>query len=98
VTHNGFRTWDEGAALTSRDWFGIGAAYAKQLRVGDLRIVPVLAHEVLYYGFIVPVFRSISGRRRTGLRRMGYFVSGVFAGLRTPLDHDSMLYREAPAS
>jgi len=45
VTHHGFRTWDEGRALSRRDWFGIGATYAKQVKTLDVRIVPVLIHE-----------------------------------------------------
>jgi glycosyltransferase involved in cell wall biosynthesis len=92
VVHHGFRTWAQGRSLTRRDWYGIGAAYAKQLKCGNLGIVPVIAHEVLWFGLMKPVAGFLVGRRRNGLRRIGYFVSGFVAGLRTAVDAKRMLY------
>jgi GT2 family glycosyltransferase len=92
VIHHGFRTWLQGRSLTRRDWYGIGAAYAKQLKCHNLAIVPVIAHEVLWFGLIKPVARFMVGHRRNGLRRIGYFASGLVAGLRTPVDARTMLY------
>jgi GT2 family glycosyltransferase len=95
VVHHGFRTWSEGQELTRRDWYGIGAAYAKQIKIGDVRIIPVIAHEVLYYGMLIPVVHQLMGRRRTGLRRLAYFSAGLFKGIRTPLDRSTLLYGQA---
>ena len=83
VVHHGFRTWIQGRSLTRRDWYGIGAAYAKQLKCHNLAIVPVIAHEVIWFGLIKPVAHFLVGHRRNGLRRIGYFASGLVAGLRT---------------
>ena len=99
VVHHGFRTWIQGRSLTRRDWYGIGAAYAKQLKCRNLAIIPVIAHEVLWFGLIKPIGRFLIGHRRNGLRRIGYFASGLVAGLRTPVDGRTMLYvDEEPAT
>jgi GT2 family glycosyltransferase len=98
VIHHGFRTWAEGKSLTRRDWYGIGAAYAKQLKCCNFAIVPVIAHEALWYGMIKPIARFAFGRRRTGLRRIGYFATGFVAGLRTPLDRRTLLYLDEATS
>ncbi len=98
VVHHGFRTWEQGRWLTRRDWYGIGAAYVKQLKCRNLRIVPVIAHEVVWFGLIKPVGLFLLGRRHTGLRRIGYFVSGFVAGLRTPVDVTTMLYVDREAT
>jgi glycosyltransferase involved in cell wall biosynthesis len=55
VVHHGFRTWVEGRSITRRDWFGIGAAYAKQLKCRNSTIVAVIAHEVVWFGVVKPV-------------------------------------------
>ena len=95
VVHHGFRTWAQGRSLTRRDWYGIGAAYAKQLKCRNLAIVAVIAHEVVWFGLIKPVAGFLFGRRHNGLRRIGYFASGLVAGLRTPVDalHDAVRRR-----
>jgi glycosyltransferase involved in cell wall biosynthesis len=94
VVHHGFRTWDQGRSLTRRDWYGIGATYAKQLRCRNVAILAVIAHEVLWFGLVTPIVGILSGRRRNGLRRITYFTSGMIAGLRTPMDGRTMLYAD----
>jgi glycosyltransferase involved in cell wall biosynthesis len=93
VTHHGFRTWDEGRALTRRDWFGIGATYAKQVKSLDVRIVPVLVHEVVFRGLILPVARALRGLPPRGLKQIVYFLRGFAAGLKTPVDRATSMYR-----
>jgi GT2 family glycosyltransferase len=92
VIHHGFRTWAEGRSLARRDWYGIGAAYVKQVKCGNLGILPVIAHEVIYFGLAKPLFLLLIGRRRNGLRRIGYFGAGFVRGLQTPVDSATMLY------
>jgi hypothetical protein len=92
VVHHGFWTWVEGRSLTRRDWSGIGAACAKQLKCRNLAIVTVIAHEVVWFGLIKPVVGVLIGRRHNGVRRIGYFTSGFIAGLRTPVDARTVLH------
>lgn len=93
VLHHGFRTFAEGRDLTRRDWYGIGAAYAKQVKRVDPRIVPVLAHEVLFYGLLEPMVHAPAGHRLRGLKRLYHFGAGLVHGLRTPLDPTTLVYR-----
>jgi len=98
VVHTGFRTWGEGRSLARRDWYGIGAAYAKHVKCGRWAILPVLAHEVVWQGLVQPVGRWLLGERKAGPRRMWYFVGGLIAGLRTPLERPHLLYRPATSN
>ncbi len=95
VTHHGFRTWYEGRALTRRDWFGIGATYAKLFKTLDVRIGPILIHEVVVRGVLQPLTRALRGLRPHGLKQIVHFLRGTAAGLRTPLDQTTGAYRPA---
>jgi hypothetical protein len=97
VAHHGFRTWSQGGRdLTRRDWYGIGAAYAKQLKCGHVAVPAVLAHEVIYVGFFESALRTLTRRGSIGLRRVGYFLTGFARGLRTPVDRRTGLFRRSP--
>ena len=93
VTHHGFRTWDEGRQLTRRDWFGIGATYAKSVKTLNPRIVPVLIHDVVIRGLLQPMARGLQGLRPRGLKQIPYFLGGFWAGLRRPLNRTTCIYR-----
>lgn len=92
VVHHGFRTWEDGRELTKRDWFGIGATYAKFVKARRAAILPVLAREVLGDGLLRPLSAVLRGRRPVGLRRTWYFASGMRAGWRTRLDESTQNY------
>ena len=98
VIHHGFRTWNEGQDLTRRDWYGIGAAYAKHAKGLNLRILPVILHEVVFFGLVKPIYLAFTGRRLEGLKRLPYFAAGFARGMRTPVDRKTMLYRPRAAS
>jgi glycosyltransferase involved in cell wall biosynthesis len=55
VVHDGYRTWDEGRSLTKRDWYGIGAAYAKPIRAGRLSAIIVVAYEGIWRAALLPL-------------------------------------------
>ena len=96
VVHHGFRTFREGRALARRDWYAIGAMYAKPIRSGHWSIVLVAVIELLAYGFWPPVSQILRLQRPVGLSRTVAFVRGFIRGLRVPIRGD--LRRSATAS
>lgn len=95
VVHDGFRTWSEGRELTKRDFFGIGAAYAKPLKAGHPRAAIVVAYEGIWRSLLSPLAELARFRRPTGLKRFVHFWRGFVAGCRTPIDRDTMRFVEA---
>ncbi len=69
VVHDGFRTWEEGRQLTERDWYGIGAAYSKPIRVGQVRGLVVVLYEGIWRALLHPLAQVFRLRRPTGLKR-----------------------------
>jgi len=92
VLHAGFRTWEEGRVLSRRDWYGIGAAYAKPLRCGHWRFAAVPAYEFGRFALWPPVSDLLRGRRPRGLGRIGAFLRGFARGWRTPVDRQTLLF------
>jgi glycosyltransferase involved in cell wall biosynthesis len=97
VTHDGFRTWEEGKALTKRDWYGIGAAYAKPIRAGKLATVVVVAYEGIWRAVLLPFAPLLRMKRPQGLRRGWYFWRGFARALTMPVDRRSLLFAEQAA-
>ena len=81
VVHYGFRAASEGAHYAFETYRGIGGAFARHLRAGDLGAGVVLAHHL---GIIARemVRQSVRYRRPGGLSRLRGFVSGIATGLR----------------
>lgn len=94
VLHDGFRTWQEGRDLTRRDWYGIGAAYAKPIRAGRLKAGVVVLYEGVWMAAIRPLGALFARRRPQGLRRAVYFWRGFLHGLRLPVDRVTLLFAD----
>lgn len=92
VVHDGFRTWAEGRELTRRDWYGIGAAYAKPIAARRFGAIVVVAYEGVWRAIVQPWQPVLSGQRPQGLKRGAYFWKGFVAGLRTPVDRQTLLF------
>ena len=92
VVHYGFRTWAEGKSLTSRDFFGTGAAYSKPFRSGRLRLAVVPLWELLRHAVWPPMFDVLCLRKPRGWKRITGFVAGMVRGLRTPLDSHTLRF------
>lgn len=84
VTHQGLRTWAEADSVVYNYLYGIGATIAKHIKIGNWSIAYVVfalagrwtfTHPAMDYGF------------RPGRRvRLSGFLSGLKAGLATPVD------------
>lgn len=89
VFHRGFRMWSEARRLLRDASFGIGAAYGKHLRLGDIAIMPTV---------VLETFRCISWRRLirlqrySGIGRLISFFNGMLAGLRFKVDRAKATY------
>ncbi len=94
VVHDGFRTHAEGSALSRRDWYGIGAAYAKPLKCGRWGFWPVPAYEFFVKALWPPLHDLLRLRRPRGVTRITAFIRGFVAGWRTPVDAKTLLFRD----
>ena len=92
VVHHGFRTWEEGRALTRRDWFGMGTSCAKPIRVGRWDALVVVLWEGICIAVLKSAFDTLRRRRLSGLRQGWYFWRGFVTGWRHPLDRQTMCF------
>ncbi len=86
VIHDGFRTWQQGRELTKRNWYAIGAVYAKPLKCGQWSILPVILYEVLVVALWGPLSNILRLKKPQGLRMFLYFCQGFIQSLKTPID------------
>lgn len=93
VVHHGFRTWEEGRQLARRDWTGMGAGYAKFLRSGRWRVMPVIVHDLFVVGLGHPLRRLLRVSAPRGIRNPAYFLSGFMRGLARPVDRQDLTFR-----
>ncbi len=91
VLHSGFRRHDEGRAMSRRDWFGIGAAYAKPLKAGHLDFLPIPAYEFFRNALWPPVRNLLQFKKPSSMAGVIYFWKGVVWSWRMPLDKKSLL-------
>lgn len=92
VTHNGFRTWQEGKALSKRNWIGIGATYVKPLKCGYWKIIPIIFYEALYIALLPPLWNLLRLKKPNGLKQIFFFCEGFIKGLFTPVDRETIMY------
>ena len=93
VVHDGFRTWHEGRELTRRDLTGIGLAFAKPIRTGHLRALPVVVWEGIVLATLKPLRTTARTRRFSGVKQSWYFWRSFGRGLRHPIDPIALVYR-----
>ena len=89
VTHHGFRNWQEGRPMMRRVGIGVGAAYMKHLRLGDVAVLPTLLIEWLR---CVRWGRLLLLRRRSGLARFLFYVKGMRTSFRYRIDRATRTY------
>ena len=83
VIHHGIRKWESGDDLFYRYLYGIGGAYAKALKQYGLSFLVVMLRFAGRWVFSRPVVEF--GRTPGRWNRLRGFLSGFFAGCRTPV-------------
>jgi len=94
VLHYGYRTHAEGRDLSRRDWHAIGAAYAKPLKAGYWRFWIIPAYEFFVCALWPPIADLLRLRKPRGVTRITAFLRGFVAGWRTPIDRETLLFRQ----
>lgn len=89
VIHHGFRAWADASILKRRSGYATAAAHMKQLRVGDIAILPTLFYDWLH---VVSLPRLLLMRRHSGVGYAWWYVKGAVASWRYPVDRMSRLY------
>jgi glycosyltransferase involved in cell wall biosynthesis len=86
VTHHGFRTWDEGPRLIQGHLYGLGAMFAKHMKIRNWKILSIFLHLLCRWMWGQPVvnFGFFPSRRL----RMMAFIKGFFRGAIMPLDEN----------
>ena len=92
VFHHGFRDWARGRVHTWKDWFGLGAVYAKPLRAGRWRVLPYMLHEFVRYALLPFLVATLTFRSQRGWTRISAFFAGFIQGWRSPIDRQSLCY------
>jgi GT2 family glycosyltransferase len=96
VVHHGFRTWESGRELISGYLYGIGAMFAKLLKLGHWSILYLMFQLASRWAFQGPVVDL--GRKPPRLLRLSAFVRGFLAGLAFPIDRRRGHYARAKSA
>jgi hypothetical protein len=94
VIHDGFRTFEEGKIHGPRDWLALGAVCAKPLRAGHLRALVVPIWFFTENALLPPIADLVRLRKPRGISRITAFVKGFAAGLRTPVNPETLRYEK----
>jgi hypothetical protein len=94
VMHDVLRTWDDGQRFMRDTGVGIAAAHMKQLRMGDIAVIPVLLAEWLR---CVRWRRALLFRSHSGLARFGFYAVGILVSFRYQIDRQSRTYVVCPS-
>jgi len=89
VIHHGFRTWEEGTTLLRGVGLGMGAAYMKHLRLGDVAVIPTLLWE---WAGCISWGRLIKFQRRSGLARFAFYAKGMLTSFQYRIDRSRRIY------
>jgi len=94
VVHDGFRTFAEGRQHAARDWIALGAVCAKPLRAGNLRSLVPSAWFFATTALAPPIADVLRLRKPQGLTRITSFIKGFSAGLRIPVNKDTLRFEK----
>jgi GT2 family glycosyltransferase len=94
VRHFGFRTHAEGKEHALRDWIAIGALCAKPIRAGHLGVLGLAGWWFCADALWPPLRDVLALKRPSGMSRILGFVQGFTAGLRVPVDRQTLAFRQ----
>jgi GT2 family glycosyltransferase len=94
VLHHGFRSHQQGAEFSRREWYAVGAAYAKPLRCGYWSFAVVPAYEFIVHALWPIIYDIFRFRRPRGFNRVVGFLQGFARGLGTPVDAETLRFME----
>jgi glycosyltransferase involved in cell wall biosynthesis len=89
VTHHGFRAWDDASRLMRHSGFGMGAAYVKHLRLGDVAVLPTLLHDSMQ---AISWPKLLRLQRGSGLAYCAAYARGALASWRYGVDRRTCVY------
>jgi glycosyltransferase involved in cell wall biosynthesis len=95
VIHHGFRTFEEGKTVMRATSLGVGAAYMKHLRLGDLAIAPTLLIEWMR---CIQWRRLLALQSHNGIRRFFAYARGMSVSFHYPIDRATRTYRAPSAN
>ncbi|MEL6880079.1 MAG: glycosyltransferase family A protein [Cyanobacteria bacterium J06607_10] len=98
VVHNGFRSWEAGAALIERYWYGTGAMFGKHLKLQPVNTTLLLVMLGWRWAFGSSRVANSIGPNTQKLVRLKAFATGFFRGLATPVERHSGHFFVRPAS
>jgi glycosyltransferase involved in cell wall biosynthesis len=96
VVHYGFRTWKQGRDLAKRDWFGMGADYAKLIKSGHFGVLSIACYDVAWFGLWPALRHALLLKKPHGLGRTIYFLQGFIKGWSTAVDPQTLVFAEMP--
>ena len=90
VSHDGFRTWDEGRILIHGYLYGLGATFAKHLKCRHWPTIIILAHLTRRWAFGHPAISY--GHYPSRWLRLQAFLQGFASGSTHPVDRATGRY------
>ena len=85
VVHHGFRSWEAGAHLIARYWYGTGAMFGKHLKLRPINTVGLLVRLAWRWAFGASRVADSLGSSARKLARLRAFAAGFWRGLTTPV-------------
>lgn len=95
IIHYGERTLEEFSRLTERDWYALGAVYAKSIKCRQWSVVLLLLYSAGYRGLLEPLLSLTRLKKPRGFKRFIFLWKGFFQGLWAPIDDHSCRFLSA---
>lgn len=93
IIHDGFRTFDQFRELTERDWFSLGAIYAKTFKSKQMSVLALVFYNLFIRNLWKPFSMLFKLQKPQGFRRATALSQGFAAGLKVPVDDQKILYK-----